>query len=340
MKILIIKPSSLGDVIHSLPFLKAIKDTFKDADIDWIISKNLKGVLEGNPLIDRLIVIDKDSWKKPGNFPETAKSVVELVKTLRKGRYDMVIDLQGLLRSGLMAFFAPSPLKIGFRNAREGSRHFYNKKISVNGSLHAVDKCLEVAKSVGAKTNRVEFPLYINDIERRIIRSLIGNLTEYVVVVPSARWETKKWPAENFGTLISRLSVPCIITGSAADEETIRRVMAFSKGKGINLCGKTSLKELLALIEGAKAMVSNDSGPMHIGAALGIPVIALFGPTDPSKTGPYGWSEIRTEQKSEKLKVLKASLDCSPCFRKKCKDPLCMRNISVEKVFKEIKEYL
>ncbi len=340
MKILIIKPSSLGDVVHSLPFLKAIKDTFQDAHIEWVISKSFKEILERNPLIDKLIVFDKDSWKKLRNFPKTAKDGVGFVKTLRAGRYDMIVDLQGLLRTGIMAFFASSPLKIGFKHAREGSRHFYNKKISVNGSLHAVDKCLEVAKSVGAKTNRVEFPFYIDDTERKIIRRLIGNLTEYVVVVPSARWETKKWPAENFGTLISRLSVPCIIIGSAADEETIRRVMAFSKGKGINLCGKTSLKELLALIEGAKAMVSNDSGPMHIGAAMGIPVIALFGPTDPSKTGPYGWSEIRSEQKGEKLKVLKASLDCSPCFRKKCKDPLCMRNISVETVFKEIKEYL
>ena len=340
MKILIIKPSSLGDVIHSLPFLRAIKDTFQDAHIEWVISKSLKGILERNPLIDKLIVFDKDSWKKLRNFPKTAKGVVGLVKTLRAGRYNMVVDLQGLLRTGVMAFFAPSPLKIGFKHAREGSRHFYNKKISVNGSLHAVDKCLEVAKSVGAKTNRVEFPLYIDDTERRIIRSLIGNLTEYVVVVPSARWETKRWPPRNFGTLIAKLPVPCVITGTNADKQTVQQVMAFSGEKGINLCGKTGLKELTALIAESKAVVSNDSGPMHIGAALGIPVIALFGPTDPSKTGPYGWSEICTEQKSEKLKVLRASLDCSPCFRKKCKDPLCMRNISVETVFKEIKEYL
>lgn len=340
MKILIIKPSSLGDVIHSLPFLKAIRDTFQDIHIEWVITKNLKEILEGHPLVNKLIIFDKDSWKSLKHLPKTIKEAAELIKTLRAEYYDMVIDLQGLLRSGFITFLAPSSLKIGFKHAREGSRLFYNKKVSVNGALHAVDKCLEVAKVVGAKIEKVEFPLYIDDLARKKIKNLIGDISEYIVIIPSARWETKKWPPENFGTLISKLPVPCVITGSNADKQTIQHVMASSRGKGINLCGKTSMKELIALIAGAKAVVNNDSGPMHIGAALGVPVIALFGPTDPKKTGPYGWSEIRTEQENKNLKVIKTSVSCSPCFKKKCKEPLCMSGISVETVLKEIKEYL
>ena len=334
MKILIIKPSSLGDVIHSLPFLKAIKNTFHDADIEWVISKNLKEILEGNPLINRLIVFDKDSWTKIGNLSKTVKEAIGLINILRSGHYDMVVDLQGLLRSGLITFFSASPLKVGFENAREGSSIFYNKKILVNGNLHAVDRYLEIAKSIGAKIDKVEFPLFIDDAERKKIKNLIGDLQEYVAVIPSARWETKRWSPKKFGMLISKLSVPCIVTGSRADEQIVKEVMKFSNDKGTNFCGKTDLKELTALIAGAKAVVSNDSGPMHIAAALGVPVIALFGPTDPYKTGPYGWQEKKN------LRVIRASISCSPCFKKKCKDLLCMDGISVGTVLKELEEYI
>ena len=354
MKILIIKPSSLGDVIHSLPFLKAIKNTFHDAEIEWVISKNLKEILEGNPLINRLIVFDKDSWTKIGNLSKTVKEAIGLINILKSGHYDMVVDLQGLLRSGLITFFTSSPLKVGFKNAREGSSIFYNKKISVNGSLHAVDKSLEIAKAIrqgsgvrGQSTThggsgKAEFPLNVDKTAAENIKKLLGGLKEkeYVVVIPSARWKTKRWSPENFGTLISKLSVPCIVTGSKADEQIVKEVMRFSNGKGTNFCGKTDLKELTALIAGAKAVVSNDSGPMHIAAAIGVPIIALFGPTDPYRTGPYGWSEIRAEQEKKNIKVIRALISCSPCFKKKCKDLLCMDGISVRTVLKELEEYI
>ena len=340
MKILIIKPSSLGDVIHSLPFLKSLKNTLPESHIEWIISKDLKDILEGNPLINKLVVFNKDAWRGLRNFPEFVRDIRSLIKTLKSGHYDMVIDLQGLLRSGLMTFFSSSPLKIGFQQARECSTIFYNKKITVNGSLHAVDKYLEVANSIGAKTDKVEFPLSIDNTARKKSKNLIGNVSEYVAIVPSARWETKKWPPENFGLLISKLSIPCVITGTNSDRLTVQRVLASSKGKGINLCGKTNLKELAALIAGAKAVVSNDSGPMHIGVALGIPVISLFGPTDPIKTGPYGWSGIPSERDNKHHTVVKTVLPCSPCFKKKCKEPFCMRDISVDKVLEEIKVFL
>jgi heptosyltransferase-1 len=262
----------------------------------------------------------------------------------------MVVDLQGLLRSGLMAFFAHSPLKIGFKHSREYSWLFYNKKISVNGSLHAVDRYLEIAKAIQRiqdtgyriQDSGIEFPLYIDKTAKEDVKGLLDKIKEkeYVVMVPSARWETKRWPAENFGELISKLSIPCFVTGSNADKDIIQQVIASSGGKGINLCGKTNMKQLIALIAGAKAIVSNDSGPMHIGVALGVPVVALFGPTDPVMTGPYGWSRIRSEEGNKNLKVVKAPVPCSPCFKKKCREPLCMSGINVETVLKEIKEYL
>jgi ADP-heptose:LPS heptosyltransferase len=138
MNMLIIKPSSLGDIIHALPFLKAVKDKYPVSRVDWVISKDLRGILEGNPLINELIVIDKDTWKSIGRVPCTLKELLALRKTLKDRHYDIAADLQGLLRSGIIAHFTNAPLKIGFEEAREGSRHFYDKRVSTEGISHAV----------------------------------------------------------------------------------------------------------------------------------------------------------------------------------------------------------
>ncbi len=347
MKILVIKPSSLGDVIHALPFLKAVKDTFPKAQIDWVISKNLKGILEDNPLINELIIFNKDAWKNVKNLPKALSDISSLRKTLKSKRYDIVVDLQGLLRSGLIAYSTPANLKIGFEDAREGSRYFYDKRISANKSLHAVDKCLEIAQEIGAKVRKADFPLHITQTIKDKTKKLLGDIDEYVVIVPSARWLTKRWPSENFASLIRKISIPCVITGSKGDKEIAQKIMEDrtqttkiknknleGKNKIIDLCGKTDLKELTALIAGAKAVVSNDTGPLHIAAALDIPAIAIFGPTDPLKTGPYGW------QTNKNLKVLKADVPCSPCRRKKCAEFICMRQVKVKTVFDALKEYL
>jgi lipopolysaccharide heptosyltransferase I len=351
MKILVIKPSSLGDVIHALPFLKALKDTFPKSQVDWVISKQLKGIIENNPLINRTIVFDKDSWKKVRNLPDTLSEISSLKRKLNAKQYDMVVDLQGLLRSGLIARSTSARSRIGFKDAREGSRFLYDKKVTVNGSLHAVDKCLEVAKAIGAKVHKVKFPLTVDKTAKANVKKLLGNIKEYIVVVPSARWISKRWPAEKFASLINKLSVPCVISGSRGDRKIAQSIIDLisdknqippikKEGEGgffdntINLCGKTDLRELVALMAGAKAVVSNDSGPMHIAAALNVPVIGIFGPTDPAKTGPYGW------QKNKKLMVMKAGVSCSPCRKKKCPDLICMNNISASKVLNALKEYL
>jgi heptosyltransferase-1 len=356
MKILIIKPSSLGDVIHALPFLHALKKSFPDSQIDWVISSSLKGILEDNPLISNLILLNKDAWKSIKKLPDTLSELSSLRKTLRSRHYDMVIDLQGLLRSGLIAFSTPTTTKVGFADAREGSRFFYDNKVKVDKNLHAVDKCLEVAKAVGAQVNKVCFPLHINSETKKRAKALVGNIKDYIVIVPSARWTSKRWPAEKFALLISKLSEPCVIVGSKGDSRIAGKIMkqlspaiegsacsgtkADAKRTGvqsdrvINLCGKTDLKELTAVIAGAKAVVSNDSGPMHIAAALGKPVIAIFGPTDPEKTGPYGW------QTSNALNVISTKVPCGPCRKRSCDELICMDKIQVKSVLNTLKDFL
>ncbi len=335
MKILVIKPSSLGDVVHALPFLKAVRDSFPESRVDWVISRNLKKILEDNPLINRLITIDKDSWKKPGRLPQTLSELYSLRKLIRADSYDIVVDLQGLLRSGLIAFFTPAALKVGFEDAREGSRFFYDKRVRVDEASHAVDKCLEVARALGARAGTPGFPLHIDGDASARVKRLLGDTDGYVVIVPSARWPSKRWPAGYFASLIRRIPLRCVISGSGGDRETAQKITdALPPGNITDLCGKTGLKELTALVGGARAVVTNDTGSMHIAAALDVPLVALFGPTDPVKTGPYRWQE------NNRLRVIRAGVSCSPCRRRTCSELACMTGISVDRVFEALKEYL
>lgn len=339
MNILIIKPSSLGDVIHALPLLKALRDQYPDSKIDWVISSALVELLDKHPMIDDLIIINKDSWKDIYRLPETLKEIKRLIRQLRARYYDMVIDLQGLLRSGIIAGITKSQVKIGFANAREGSHLFYNKKILIKDSLHAVDRYLGVVRAVGVEVREVEFPIVVDKDAENRIRD-ITRRNQYVLVFPSARWLTKRWPMERFASLISEIKMPVIISGSEDDQPLCDNIIRLAKEINnstdvINLCGRTRLGELIALINNARLIITNDSGPMHISAALNRPTVAIFGPTDPEITGPYKWKE------KNNISVINAKVDCSPCRKKKRCDHLsCMMKISVDGVREEVMRLL
>jgi lipopolysaccharide heptosyltransferase II len=151
--------------------------------------------------------------------------------------------------------------------------------------------------------------------------------TKYAVIVPGARWKTKRWPSKNFGKLISLLPLDTVIVGGRSDLSIANEILAASESKTVSLAGKTNLHELIEVIKGARFVVSNDSGPMHIAAALNIPVFAIFGPTDPLRTGPYGKNHT----------VIRKDISCAPCFRKTCDSISCMRDLSVEQVYKAVK---
>lgn len=328
-KILIVKPSSLGDVVHSLPFLNAVKACFSKAEIHWVIAKGLEGLLEGHPMINKLWIINKDAWKKIVNIKGTISELKVLLKHLKKEEFDIVIDLQGLLRSGILTAGTGAPVRVGFTEAREGSKLFYTHKVQGGRNIHAVDRYLKIADFLGCDINDICFPLplFFNSALSTQHSALSK---EYVVIVPGARWKTKMWPPEKIGNLSGMLSLNTVIVGSKRDVDIADKVVALSKGKAISLAGKTDLKELIEVIRGAKFVVSNDSGPMHIAAALGIPVFAIFGPTDPLITGPYG----------EGHTIIREDIQCSPCFKKACNDLKCMDRLSVEKVYGIIKTAL
>lgn len=317
-KILIIKPSSLGDIVHSLPFLNAIRDRFPKSEIHWVVARGLEGLLEGHPMINKLWIINKDNWKNLSNVKDTVNELKDLFKSLKKEKFDIVVDLQGLLRSGVLAAATGSSVRIGFSEAREGSRIFYTHRIKGGKDIHAVDRCLKIARFLGCDVADIKFPFPL---------SFSSQLQDgYAVFVPGARWRTKRWPSERFGELASILPVKTLVVGGKSDIDISNRVVAGSKGKAISVAGKTSIKELIDIMRKARFVVSNDSGPMHIAAALGVPVFVIFGPTNPLRTGPYGKGHV----------IIRKELKCSPCYKKTCKDVRCMAAVSVKEVAEAI----
>lgn len=324
-KILVIKPSSLGDIVHSLPFLNAVKDAFPSAEIHWVVAKGLDGLLENHPMVKKLWVINKDQWKNLKKIKETAIEIKGLFKKLEDESYDLAIDLQGLLRSGILTYATRASVRVGFKEAREGSRLFYTHKVKGGREIHAVDRYLKIASAVGCEIEDVKFPMPLIK-ESENVKKLKEDIGDYAVLVPGARWKTKRWLPANFGKLASMLDIKTVIVGSSSDTEIAKGIEFCSGGKALSIAGKTDIKELISIIRGARYAITNDSGPMHIAAAFGIPVVAIFGPTNPVRTGPYGRNHI----------IVKSDIKCAPCYKKNCKSVKCMDDVSVEKVYEAV----
>lgn len=319
-KILIIKPSALGDIVHTLPFLAAVRATFPAAEIHWVVARGLHTFLEGHPMINRLWIMDKERWKEISRFREIIPEINTFRKALAEEHFDVSIDLSGLLRSGLITFAAGARYKLGFADSDEGSPLFYTHKVEGGRQIHAIDRYLKLAALMGCDTSQVSHPMPPYPADSPLLSSLPEH---FCIIAPSAGKEANRWPADRFGALAAGLPLRSIIISNKADAAVAEAVVAASKGMALNLSGQTGLKELVALIARAQFFISNDTGPMHIAAALGIPVFAIFGPANPIRTGPYG--TIHT--------VIQEQLHCIPCYRRKpCNKWTCMKNITVEKV--------
>jgi lipopolysaccharide heptosyltransferase I len=319
-KILIVKPSALGDVIHALPFLSALKNRFPDAAIHWVIAKGLEGLLSNHPMIEKLWIINKGAWKNPSNISKTIRELKSLFSNLAIQNYDLVIDLQGLLRSAVITHFSKAKLSVGFSDARETAPFFYDIKIKGGKDIHAVDRYLKIAQYLDCNINAVNFAMPKFDPLPPIMKTLPE---KYIVIIPSAMAQPKRWQPERFGQLASILPYPSIIIGSANDMPISEIVLKFSNGNARSLCGETTLIDLMAVIKNAVFCITNDTGPMHIAAALNIPIAAIFGPTNPIRTGPYGENNI----------IIRKVLPCSPCYkRKKCSNRICLDSLSADDV--------
>ena len=339
---LIIKPSSLGDIVQALPVLTALKEAHPEAHVEWLVFHSFAGVLAGHPRIDDLIVFNRDRARQFWN-PLAWAEVLTLRRTLRRKRFTAVLDLQGLFRSGQFTLWTGAPDRVGFAEARELASRFYTDKVSAPRQMHAVDRYLLLARHIGLADPKSKNHLPVaaqtrETVRRRLIQRGLAPNEPFVVVSAHARWETKQWPPERFAEVLNHLHVATgargVLVGGRAAAVVNRAIGRAASVKPIDLVNHTTLKELVAVIAEARAMVTNDSGPMHVAAAVGTPVVAVFGPTDPGRTGPYGPGHH----------VLAKRAACSPCFRRRCpyaggpQALCCLTNVPADEVARGLVE--
>jgi len=341
--ILIIKLSAIGDVVHSLPFLEVLRDRFPFSGIDWVVEEDASGIVEGHPIIDQLLIFPRKSWlkrfSKKGEYFKVGKEIGGFLKELREKKYDIVVDLQGLFKSGVLTFLARGKRKIALNGGREGSAIFVREKVAIPyPDIHALDRYLCIARYLEATSPVWNGQIPIYDTDKRYVNNLLGEIGKnntFVAVNPMAKWESKLWELDRFAFLADKmkekLGAEVIFTGGESDRIAIDNILSGMKTKALNLAGQTNLKKLAYLYKKCAIVISTDTGPMHVAAAMGSPVIvALFGPTSPLKTGPYG----------TKHRIIRAGIECSPCFKKRCDDMSCMKKITVDMVFEAVKEAL
>ena len=339
MNILTVKLSAIGDVIHTLPSLAALRRLYPDAHITWVVEEAAADLVKNHPYLDAILISRRKSWSKDIQKGKILKPLINtllLIKELRRRRYDLVIDFHGLFKSSVIVFFSRGKRKLGYDSLQELSGLFLNEKIPEDMNKHAVDRYLDFPRYLGAKIDNVEFILPQNNDAEAKVQLLMSKYKlddkNFIAINPIAYWETKLWDDDNFARLADlikeKLNLKVVFTGS--EKETIDKITTGMATEGINLGGMTSLSELAYLYKKARFVITTDSGPMHLAAAVGTPVIALFGPTDPARTGPY----------DEGHTIIRAELPCSPCFLKKCATKKCMKEILPEQVFAVVENKL
>ncbi len=325
-RILIVKPSSLGDVLHAFPAVTFLAEHLPGTAFDWLVAPQFAEIVRYHPAVDRVLFFRRKQLGKALSFP---KEFGILVRELRRNRYDAVIDFQGLLRSAAVSRLARAAVTAGPEHPRESAAAiFYKRKLSQGGeNTHAVRRNLAMAADFLGIPPPEEpvFQMPAADDSFRKVALLVRKIAEgkIAAIAPGARWPSKQWPASFFAeaaNFVAQRHSDCafLILGAKSEKQCGAELAAAIHAPTVNLTGMTSTSELVEAIRQSGALLCNDSGPMHIAAALGRPLISFFGPTDPVLTGPFSRNAV----------VMRPNdLTCLNCFRFECPDPVCHRSI-------------
>lgn len=294
--ILIIKPSSLGDIVLALPALSALRRSFPDAKIKWLVRPEFAPLLKNHPHLTETILFDRKFLGKAWYNPRALASLLSLIRRLRCSKFDAVIDLQGLFRTASLGWLSGCSRRFGMTNARELAHVFYTHKVSQDRDcVHLVDYYLKIIQTAGACDINVEFvlptePAAVDSVGRLLMNRNIKH-NNYAVFVPGSAHIDKCWPAERFAALADKISsqfgLSVIATGTTGEVGIIEKLKEKANVPLTNFAGVTNLGELTALLKAAKLVVSNDTGPGHIAAALGTPLVLIFGWSNPVRIAPY-----------------------------------------------------
>lgn len=338
--ILIIRLSSLGDVLMTIPAAKAIRDTFPDARISWLVEGSVGEFLKCQNFIDEVIIFPRNSVAKGlkrGNMLHAGKTMGPFLRHLRNQEYDLVVDFHGIAKSVLFSILAKGTKKIGFGDmfAKEKSHLFYHNRINgPDKRIHKVERNMLLANHLGYIDPAPKVVLNPSDDATVYVDVFFrdaGNTPPSFAVNPfsSKGTDFKRWPMERYAELIGRihheLHEQTLILWGPGEEEGARRLKEMS-GDGAYLACPTNIPQLFALLKKIRIYIGGDTGVMHLAASAGAQVIAIFGPTDFKINAPYGKEHV----------VIREDVPCSPCKKRDCNDRRCISPITVEKVFEEV----
>ena len=328
-RIALLKPSALGDIVHSLPVLCALKTLYPASAIDWIVNASFEPLIAGHPDLRATVSFQRGTFRK-GPWP-SLRYATQFAGRLRKNRYDLVVDLQGLLRTGIMAAATGAPVRIGFTNAREGSRHFYTHRVEVPDaeSIHAVDRYWRIIEALGGGHLAKRFHVPIQPSELRDLdQEFAGCPRPWIAIALGSKWLTKRWPPASFAALANRACAEfggtSFLVGAAEDAALALESQRFAEGACVDLTGRTPLPKLAALLSRCDAVLANDTGPLHLAAALGTPCVAPYTCTTIAKHGPYGIGHTGVE----------TTVACAGSYLRNCpNDMICMGELTPEKLW-------
>ena len=345
-RILIVRLSAIGDVVNTLPALTALRRRFPEARIGWVVEDKARGLLEGHPLLQAVHVYERRRWQK-GMFRSrslgtTTREATGLARKLREARYDLAIDFQGNLKSGVFTRLSGARARIGFGrgHCREGNFLFTNIHVTPpEDAVHRVARHLSLLAPLGVNTTAADPILPSSKEDQDRVDALLEELgagERKVAVIhggTSAFGSFKRWPGARYGEvakcLEGRGDVRVVLT-CGPGEEALARAIQRSAGEAPAVLPPLSLPELTALFARASLFIGGDTGPLHMALAAGVPTVALYGPKDPRIYGPYFGRSI----------VIRHDLHCSPCTKRSCDDPVCMTSITAEEVLEAAEKLL
>ena len=343
MRILFVKLSSIGDVVHALPALAAVRRAVPGAEISWVVERGAAEILRDNPLVNTLIEVDTKGLRRWPMSGETLPATRRQLRRLRASPFDLAIDFQGLLKSALIARLSGAPRRVGFARThlREpASRFLLTKTVDVPARSHVIRKNMALAAGalglrLPAGADEFEFPVAVSREHEREADALVQNVGQrFAILNPGGGWPTKLWDAARFGALADSLSLDfglrSIVTHGPGERELAERAAASSR-TGAALVASPSLKGFFALARRAAVYVGGDTGPTHLAVAAGAPVVGLFGPTEWWRNG---------SPRAEDLCVERDDIGCrADCHRRACSQWVCM-DIEVGRVAEAVGERL
>ena len=333
-KILIVQPSRIGDIVFSLPVLAALRKKYPHAKISWIVDERCAEILEGNPCLENIFIWDRRK--------RSLKYYRELKKTLRKERFDLSIDLHGLAKSAMLVNLAEAKYKIASSstNGMKELSWMVSKEIKcTDPNSHCIERHMLTAKYLGT-ADEIEYPIAISEDNFNSVKSKLKNegvdLNKIIGMHPGGGWISRRWSAYKYSMLAKKLTeemgANIVLVGGkeggSSEKGLNEEIIADAEVKIFDMTGKFTLKELCAFFKICRAFVANEAGPMHIATALNTPAVAILGPTNAKRTGPFRGN----------TKVIQHQVSCQPCRNRNCKDVVCMKDITVAEVFEAVKE--